>query len=357
MRVCSSDQKSFLSPREWDGFVRHSPSGHLLQSWAWGDFKARFGWHPVRMAVVDGSQILAAAQILFRPLPTGLLTTAYIPKGPLVNHSRPIRSSASSLLSALHDTCRRNRAISLKVEPDWEDSTEAREWLELQGFVRSEQTVQPRRTVVIDLTADEETLLAQMKAKTRYNIRLAQRRGVTVRQGTEKDLATFYQLLKITGQRAGFGIHTQAYYTQAWKLFAAQQSVASFMAQFKGETIAAIMMFAWGGKAWYMYGASSNKGKRHMPNHLLHWEAMRSAKARGCRTYDLWGIPDVDESALGPETAEAEKQGILSTGLGGLYRFKRGFGGREVRYVGAYDHIYNKPLYRLLTGAWNWRRR
>ena len=94
-----------------------------------------------------------------------------------------------------------------------------------------------------------------------------------------------------------------------------------------------------------------------MPNHLLHWEAMRWAKARGCRTYDLWGIPDVDESALPADIAKAERQGVLSTSLGGLYRFKRGFGGRELRYVGAYDRIYNIPLYRLLTRAWNWRRR
>jgi len=281
------------------------------------------------------------------------VTTAYVPKGPVVNRSGPIRSSASALLSALHDSCRRNRAISLKIEPEWEDSTEAREWLKLQGFVPSEQTIQPRRTVIINLAANQESILAQMKAKTRYNIRLAERRGVAVHQGTEKDLATFYQLLQITGQRAGFGIHTQAYYIQAWKLFAPQQSVALFLAQFEGETIAAIMVFTWGRKAWYMYGASSNKGRRHMPNHLLQWEAMCWAKTRGCKTYDLWGIPDMDESAIGTDT----KQGTLSTGLGGLYRFKCGFGGQKVRYVGAYDRVYSKPLYRLLTAVWDWRRR
>jgi len=342
-----------VPPHEWDELVRQSPSGHLLQSWAWGDRKSHFGWHPLRLAVVDDGRVLSAAQILFRRLPTGLLTTAYIPKGPIHSRLPPANSSASVLLAAIHACCRRRRAISLKVEPDWEDSPETREWLARYGFLPSQQTVQPQRTVVGDLTPDEEGILAQMRSKTRYNIRLAQRRGVSVRQGTEDDLATFYRLLQITGQRGGFGIHAQTYYTQVWKLLSPMRSVASFLAQWEGRTIAAIMVFAWGKKAWYMYGAASNAGRRHMPNHLLQWEAMRWAKARGCETYDLWGIPDVSKSASRPGM---EKERSVSTGLGGLYRFKRGFGGREVRYVGAYDHVYNQPLYRLLTAIWDWRR-
>jgi len=234
---------------------------------------------------------------------------------------------------------------------------EARSWLESQGFIPSEQTVQPRRTVLIDLTLDEEAILAQMKPKTRYNVRLAQRKGISVRLGTADDLPLFYGLLKATGKRARFGIHTQAYYTRAWQLFMAQDSVALFLAQYEGQTLAALMAFTWGKKAWYMYGASSDEERQRMPNYLLQWEAMRWARAQGCETYDLWGIPDVDEGEIGPHIAMAEEQGVLSTGLGGLYRFKRGFGGREVRYVGAYDYVYNQPFYRLLTTLWKWRRR
>jgi lipid II:glycine glycyltransferase (peptidoglycan interpeptide bridge formation enzyme) len=211
--------------------------------------------------------------------------------------------------------------------------------------------------VVIDLTVDEETILAQMKSKTRYNIRLARRKGVCVRPGTADDLSTFYELLKATGRRAQFGIHTQAYYAQAWRLFAAQESVALFVAHYDGKPLAALMVFAWGNKASYMYGASSDEERQRMPTHLLQWEAMRWARARGCETYDLWGIPDVDEREVGPYIASAEERGVLSTGMGGLYRFKRGFGGREVRYVGAYDFVYNQSLYHLLRAAWNWRRR
>ena len=357
MRICLSNEKDFVSPREWDAFTKRSPSGHLLQSWTWGEFKAHFGWQPLRLAAVEGDRILAAAQILFRPLPVSRLTTAYIPKGPLINRSTPPTSTATALLSAIHDACRRERAIALKVEPDWEDDIDERSWLGARGFIPSGQTVQPRRTVVIDLTLDEEAILAQMKPKTRYNIGLARRKGVSVSLGTAGDLCTFYELLEATSRRAEFGIHTQAYYTQAWQLFAAQESVALFLAQHGEMTLASLMVFIWGNKAWYMYGASSDEERQRMPNHLLQWEAIRWARARGCETYDFWGIPDVDEGQIGPHIAVAEERGALSTGLGGLYRFKRGFGGKEVRYVGAYDYVYKKSLYRLLTAAWDWRKR
>jgi lipid II:glycine glycyltransferase (peptidoglycan interpeptide bridge formation enzyme) len=346
-----------VPPEAWDEFVARSPSGHLLQSCTWGEFKARFGWSAQRIAIIKHDRILAAAQVMFRALPGGLWTTAYVPKGPLLISDPPSGSSSAALLSALHSACRLQRAILLKVEPDWEDEPQAHTWLRSQGFRLSQETVQPQRTVLVDLRPDEEEILAQMKPKARYNIRLAERKGISVRPGTAQDLPIFYGLLQVTGQRDGFGIHTQAYYSEAFRLFAAQQAVALLLAQYEGKTLAALMAFACGKKSWYMYGASSSEERQRMPNHLLQWEAMRWAKARGCETYDLWGIPDVDESELGPQMALAEEQGVLSTGLGGLYRFKRGFGGREVRYVGAYDYVYNRPLYRLLTAAWQRRKR
>ena len=355
MQNRSSAEHDLVSAQEWDAWMRSQPSGHLLQSWAWGELKAHFGWQPLRLAVTDGPTVLAAAQVLFRRLPIFGFTTAYIPKGPLLDRSLPLMASSASLLSAVHDACRRRRALSLKVEPDWEDQSPAHGWLHSQGFAPSAQTVQPRRTVVVDLTSGEEAILAQMKPKTRYNIRLAQRKGISIQPGTADDLPVFYQLLQITGRRAGFGIHTEAYYAQAWQLFSTQDAVALLLARYEGRILAGIMAFAWGDKAWYMYGASSEEERQRMPTYWLQWEAMRWAKERGCRTYDLWGIPDVDEEEIGPDMAAAEEQGVLSAGLGGLYRFKRGFGGREIRYVGAYDYVYNRPLHRLMTLAWRWR--
>jgi peptidoglycan pentaglycine glycine transferase (the first glycine) len=389
MRIYSSADKDFCSPQEWDEFTRLPSSGHLLQSWPWGELKACFGWRPLRIAAAEGSQILAGAQVLFRPFAVpGLdLSTAYVPKGPLLDPPAQGTPTAIALIEALHDVSRRRHAISLKAEPDWPEAADTHtgtpplglrpsrqergteypgrtgsgvlrgDWLAAQGFVASAETVQPRRTVVVDLATGEDDILAQMKSKTRYNIRLAQRKGVTVRQGTTDDLTLFHQLLLVTGQRAGFGVHSLAYYTQAWHLFAAQDAVALFLASYEGQILAGIMVFAWGSTAYYMYGGSSDEERQRMPTYLLQWEAMRWAKTRGCNTYDLWGIPDVDEQRIGLDVAAAEETGVLSTGLGGLYRFKRGFGGKEVRYVGAYDYVYNRPLYSLLTVVWKWRRR
>ena len=355
MRIYSSTANDFC-PEEWDQFARLPRSGHVLQSWAWGELKAGFGWRPVRVAAAEGKQILAAAQVLFRPLPVGL-STAYVPKGPLIDPAARDTPAMAALMQGLHDACRREHAISLKLEPDWTDSGEAQRWLQAQGLMASAETVQPRRTVIVDLIAGEDDILAQMKSKTRYNIRLAQRKGVLVRQGTAEHLPLFHRLLQVTGQRAEFGIHTLAYYTLAWQLFAATESVALFLADYADRTLAAIMVFVWGKTAYYMYGGSSDEERQRMPTYLLQWEAMRWAKNRGCETYDLWGIPDVDEHEVGPDVAAAEETGILSTGMGGLYRFKRGFGGREVRYVGAYDLVYNRLPYSLLTRAWKWRKR
>ena len=356
MRIYSSTEAGFCSPEKWDEFTQQPLSGHLLQSWTWGELKASFGWCPVRLAAVEDNVILAGAQVLFRSLPAGL-RTAYVPKGPLVHPAARDTTTLATLTHALHDVCRRQRAVSLKMEPDWPGTAKAQRWLEAQGFVASAETVQPRRTVIVDLRAREDDILAQMKSKTRYNIRLAQRKGVVVRQGTAENIPLFHQLLQLTGQRAGFGVHTLPYYTQAWRLFAAREAVALFLADHEHTTLAAIMVFVWGRTAYYMYGASSNEERQRMPTYLLQWEAMRWAKARGCEAYDLWGIPDVDQDEVGPDVAAAEETGVLSTGLGGLYRFKRGFGGSEVRYVGAYDYAYNRLLYTLLTLAWKWKKR
>jgi len=342
----TTPQASFVtSAHDWDRDAKQL-SGGLLQSWAWGEFKARFGWQAERIVVAEGTHVTAAAQVLFRRLPGGLWTTAYVPKGPLLDPRTTPDASAQTLFSALHRACRRRRAAFLKVEPDWEEGLQAHAWLESHGFLPSPQTVQPQRTVLIDLRPDEGAILAQMKPKARYNIHLAERKGVQVRFGSAEGLSRFYQLLQVTGQRDGFGIHTQEYYAQAYRHFGAQDAVALVEALYQDEMLAALMVFAWGKRAWYMYGASSNAERQRMPNHLLQWEAMRWAKARGCEVYDLWGIPDV---------AAAEEQGVLSTGMGGLYRFKRGFGGRVARFVGAWDYVYDRPLYPLLTKAWSWR--
>jgi lipid II:glycine glycyltransferase (peptidoglycan interpeptide bridge formation enzyme) len=328
----------------WDDLVVAVPGGHVLQSWAWGELKAQFGWRVRRVAV--GS---ACAQVLFRSLPGGLGSIAYVPRGPAIDFGDPV--ALGTLLEAIRPLARQQHAICLKIEPDLEDKATRIEQLQDLGFRPSPQVIQPQRTIRVDLDAEPEELLKRMKQKTRYNIRLAGRKGVTIRAGDESDLPAFYRLMEVTAERDGFGIHTQAYYEAAHRLFVPSDHGRLLLAEYEGQLLAGLVVFAFGATACYMYGASSSEHRNRMPTYLLQWEAMLWAKEQGCRTFDLWGVPDEDEDTL---EAEFTKRG---DGLWGVYRFKRGFGGRLVRTVGAWDLVYAPLRYRLYTLAVGWLER
>jgi peptidoglycan pentaglycine glycine transferase (the first glycine) len=334
--ICESD---------WDSFVGASPEGHVLQSSRWGQLKERFGWQVARLTVEDQGQWLAGAQVLFRPI--GPRTIVYVPKGPVTDLADD--EVTQTLLDALHHLCRQRRAILLKIEPDLAEDPPLVQKLTALGFRASPQTIQPRCTILLDLTPAPEDILASMKSKTRYNIRLAARKGVTVREGTAEDLPGFYRLMEVTGERDAFGIHSEPYYETAFQLFVPQGLAKLFLATFEDRVLAGIMAFAFGQRAWYMYGASSDEHRNLMPSYLLQWEAILWAKQRGCLTYDLWGIPDEEEDVLEREFLKR------SDGLWGVYRFKRGFGGRVVHYLGAYDYVYSPLLYWLYNKVVSYR--
>jgi lipid II:glycine glycyltransferase (peptidoglycan interpeptide bridge formation enzyme) len=176
-----------------------------------------------------------------------------------------------------------------------------------------------------------------MKQKTRYNIRLASRKEVDV--SVSSDLDAFHRLMLLTGERDAFGVHSLEYYRRAYDLFNPAGQCEILIAEYKSELLAGLMVFAYGKRAWYFYGASSNQHRRRMPNYLLQWEAMRWARRRGCISYDLWGVPDTDENTL--ETQFTKR----SDGLWGVYRFKRGFGGQLKRASGSWDRVYQPILY------------
>ena len=206
----------------------------------------------------------------------------------------------------------------------------------------------------MDLTPDPEELLRRMKQKTRYNIRLAARKGVTVRAGSEADLASFYELMETTAQRDGFGIHTRAYYEAAHHLFVPTGQGRLLLAEYEGQLLAGLVVLGVGrrgGTACYMYGASSDEHRNLMPTYILQWEAMLWAKEQGHRVYDLWGVPDEDEATL--EAGFTQR----NDGLWGVYRFKRGFGGRLVRTAGAWDLVYAPLRYQLYSAAVSWLER
>lgn len=305
---------------------------HLLQTEAWGRLKAQFGWQASRL----GETVL-----LWRPLPLGL-SLAYVPRGPLPD---------GPALAAWAAEARRRRAVFLKVEPDLPDLPEHRAALAAAGLRPSPQTIQPRRSLVLDLAGSEDELLARMKPKTRYNVRLASKKDVVVRPAASAaDLQAFTALMAVTGGRDGFGVHAPAYYQAAYALFHPAGQCELFLAEHAGVPLAGVMAFAHGERAWYFYGASSDQERPRMAPYLAQWEAIRWAKARGARWYDLWGVPDEDEAALeaGFETR--------ADGLWGVYRFKRGWGGQLVRSVGAWDLVLNPALYQAYRAYLRLRR-
>lgn len=318
---------------DWNDFLSQHPQAHLLQTGAWGELKQPFGWQPERVRAGE-----SGAQVLFRRLPLGL-TIAYIPRG-------PVGGDWAALWPEVDALCRRKNAIFLKIEPDaWEgDSTLVSR---LPHGAIPAAPIQPRRTVLVDLQGTEEEILARMKQKTRYNIHLAARKDVEVR--VSDDLDAFYALMQTTGERDGFGVHSKAYYERAYRLFAPEGTGLILQAEYAGQPLAALMLFMRGERAWYLYGASNDLERNRMPAYRLQWEAMRLAREHGCRTYDLWGVPDEDE-----DTLEAQFT-ARSDGLWGVYRFKRGFGGTLMRSAGAWDRIYQPVLYRVYR--WLLRRR
>jgi lipid II:glycine glycyltransferase (peptidoglycan interpeptide bridge formation enzyme) len=313
-----------VNEHDWNEFLQGQKDVSILQSSEWGSLKSAFGWDTIRF-VAEGT----GAQILFRKIFPGI-SFAYIPKG-------PVGTGTPTFFQELDEICQQRNAFFLHVEPDaWEGSTEG---VLDQGFQKVARSIQPRRTIVIDLIGTEDEWLARMKQKTRYNIRLAQKKGVEVNQTS--DVAIFYKLMTLTSQRDQFGAHSQAYYQKVFDLFKPAGNCQLFVAQLEGEPLAAIMVFAYRGRAYYFYGASGNDRRNLMPNYALQWEAMRWASQQGCTLYDMWGIPDEDEEVL-------EGQFDSRTdGLWPVYRFKRGFGGKVIRSASPQDKVYNPLLYRI----------
>jgi peptidoglycan pentaglycine glycine transferase (the first glycine) len=329
----------------WDCALCSLPNPHILQSWAWGEFKSRHGWRATRLLFQEGGRTVAAASVLQRRLSRLPVSILYVPKGPALDWTDA--QLAARILEELERLARRQRVLFIKLDPDVYHPGDAPAFssrpacapevaglLSSRGWRFSDEQIQFRNTLLLDLTCSEVELLAAMKQKTRYNVRLAARRGVVVHQGTVTDLDTVYQLYAETARRDGFVIRPLEYYRDAWGSFLQEGLAHLLLASFEGETVAALVLFTFGPAAWYMYGTSSDRHRKHMPNHLLQWEAIRYAKAVGCTLYDLWGAPD-------------ELDG--SDPMWGVVRFKLGLGGQLARGLGAWDLPVHRAGYRLYT--------
>jgi lipid II:glycine glycyltransferase (peptidoglycan interpeptide bridge formation enzyme) len=324
---------SELQRAQWDQFVAEHAQGHLFQSWNWGELKAFSGWSPLRLGLWDGESMVAAAQVLRRTashVPLRLGHLAYIPKGPVIDWSQ--RTLVETFFALLHPYLRSQGALTVHMDLGLEQESSTGscviQYL-TQSSLRPVRAIQPRRTILLDVSADEEMLLSQMKPKCRYNIGLGARKGVTVRIATSADeVREWYKLYLVTSARDSFGIHTFDYYLRAWELFAPRDELRLFLAEHDGRLLAGIFVVLFAGQSIYLYGASSNEERHLMPNYVLQWEAIRWVRQQGARLYDFWGIPDTDD---------------IGEAMEGVYRFKRGWGGRVVQFLGGYEYVY-RPL-------------
>jgi peptidoglycan pentaglycine glycine transferase (the first glycine) len=332
------------SAEAWDAFVERQPRAHPLQLSAWGAFKSQYGWRCERVALQAGNEIMAGAQVLLRRLPARLGALAYIPMGPYAQDESS--EFYSQLWTALRQRLtREHRAALLKIEPGLYFDSTAPDWSQW-GFVPSPQTVQPPRTIVLDITGTQESALARMNQGTRRKIRQSvERNGIIYSEAqTAADVAKFTQLMQVTGSRNEFGVHEPAYYQRVFEQFVPQHR-ALILAEHEGDVLAGVMVFAAGKNAVYLYGASSDTKRNLMASDGVQWQAIRWAQAHGCHWYDLWGIPDAEEAEL-----EADFQ-TRSDGLWGVYGFKRGWGGKIVRSIGTWDQVYNPLVYRAYQFA------
>lgn len=375
-----------IGAKEWNRIVTSFSGAHVLQTWQWGLVKQRFGWEVLPKIWKEDGEIYAAALVLKRrirlPFLGSLGSVLYVPKGPLVK-SWQNRSVVERVLGDLEAIAHEQKAILIKIDPDVEFARgdAGFDWVRRAGSLQdietkifdaddpligkkvvpllikrgwffSREQVQFRNTVKLDLRLSEEELLARMKQKTRYNIRLAERKGVKVREGGVADIPTLYRMYQETSRRDGFLIREEAYYATVWQIFQEASRLPTeqtggcmqvsppfiepfakiLIAEVEDEPLAGLVLLIFGDKAWYMYGMSTDRHREKMPNYLLHWRAIQFLHQIGVKEYDLWGAPDRFEE---------------SDPMYGVYRFKRGFGAEPIQHIGAWDFTVSTIKYRL----------
>jgi len=332
---------------EWNQLLLQFPNAHIFQTSQWAEAKKQNDWNPMYFWEGNDPKAPEALALILRrqvSLAGIKFSVLYAPKGPVLHWDDP--SAVTRTLDSLQEICRREKAIFIKIDPDvllgtgipgTEDEVSASQGLALQaelkrrGWHYSQDQIQFRNSVLLDLQKSEDELLAAMKQKTRYNIRLAARKGVTVRRGEISELPMLYKMYAETAVRDGFVIRHEGYYLTTWRLFIEAGMAKILIAEVKSQPVAALILFHFNGTARYMFGMSTENARELMPNYLLQWEAMRLTKALGCHTYDMWGAPEVFDE---------------SDSMWGVFRFKEGFNGTTTRTLGAWDYTPHPWLYR-----------
>jgi lipid II:glycine glycyltransferase (peptidoglycan interpeptide bridge formation enzyme) len=341
----------------------------IFQSDFWAAFKAEFGWKP-RLFEVETPATRTRLLLLLRSLPAGLCF-AYVPNGPDLDPSADERASLLAELSVKLRPFLPRACLFVRFDPPWysvegsrseatEENSEAGSALRLRveasrpaigpPLRRAVSDVQPPDTVLIDLRPSEEEILAAMKSKWRYNVRQAQKKGVVVDECGIEGIPEFFTLARATSARDRIALRSEGYYARLFSLAAELEASGApgcpelrlWIARHEGRALAANITLFRGKEAVYLYGSSSDAERNLMPTYSLQWAAMRAAKARGCLSYDLYGIPPTED----PDHPMA-----------GLYRFKTGFGGEIAHRAGSWDYPLSAlgyAAYRAAEASRSW---
>ncbi len=316
--------KEITSAAEWDELIAGHPGAHPLQTWGWGEVKRASGWGAWRVAVMDGPELRAAAQVLTRRVPRLPFAMIYAPRGPVIAPDDP--EALDVLLRAVQDYGRSVGAIFFKVDPAWPAGTPNA--LERVGFHPSNEPVQVTETYTIDLTKSEDEILAAMRSKTRQYIRKAEREATHILRDTSGEwLGACYQIYLETARRAHFGLHPRDYYDAIFKLYDPKRQYL-YIAMRENTPLSFLWMACFGHYAVELYGGVSDAGQEWKSNYLLKWHAIQEMKRDGYTLYDL--------------------NGRVNEGIG---QFKEGFGPDHTNWIGPYDLIYKPLLHQGWTRA------
>lgn len=310
---------------------------HPCQSWEWGEFRQQMGHRVFRIGVFDQQKLASAYQFSLHQLPRlfggQAYTVGYLPRGPLPD---------KKMLPALEKIGREQKTIFFRIEPNASFDNLTAQRLKSLNLRPASRPFFYQDTFLIDLTKSETELLALMKPKTRYNLKLSQRHGVKVNEDNSDQVFNEYlRLLKETTQRQGFFAHTEKYHQQMWQTLRPAGLARLLKAEYRGQTLAVWILFKWQDILYYPYGASSDWYRHLMANNLLMWQAIRLGKKLGCQTFDLWGCLGEKPNPKHPWY--------------GFHRFKEGYGGQLVKLIGSFDLVLQPELYRLYNFAENLR--
>ena len=326
------------SDEQWDAFVAAHPGGAHVQSALWSRLKASEGWKAIRIEVWDDEDLIGGAQLLIRHLPV-LGSFAYVPKGPLA----PDQETAAEIIGRITQVADEARVRHLTIQPP-SGGDAMGELLHRSGFSRAPVPVAPTSTLVLDLAQSEEELLAGMHRTTRYNIRLASRRGMTWRVGGREDIVDFHAMLLATAERQGFTPHSQGYLETMWDVFAPGGNIVVLIVERDSIPVAGVMGIGFGDTFTDKLAGWSGLAKQDRPTHAAHWSAIEWARKAGYRFFDFEGVdPDAAQALAAGQSLPEELVHSVSS-------FKAGFGGVPVISPPAWHRIDHQ----VVGWAYDW---